>query len=411
MTNSPQHQPSTTPQTDAEATPSAANGKAVSPAQPSIHILPPLERGGIEARIGFALQDHVAASYLIDLLDDTNLLEVWCETHDDITLIWHGTDSQEVEYVQVKSNALDQLWSVPILAKQDRKDGQAQSASSIYERSLANDRCCEPCRFRLVTCLPPNSDLDALCLPHDAPDRLAKTDDLKGVGDDFDKRTSGYRSPNGNGAHFWLSRMRWTVQQSADSLSNDSKIKLTRLLAKRGLTLFPDQLDNLYSAILGRARDAAVADWGVSPSTKKIGKQCMTGWLDAYLQDRNSRPATAGTRLREKLVAAGVEDGDITASIESRQRYLAERFSPQYLKLNDLSFLGDEVSAILQGLRAKLDSGELADDGIVFHSECLKAMEGLQVRHANLRPPLSVLQGCMYDIADRCVHRFRRASA
>jgi hypothetical protein len=25
--------------------------------------------------------------------------------------------------------------------------------------------------------------------------------------------------------------------------------------------------------------------------------------------------------------------------------------------------------------------------------------------------PLSVLHGCMYNIADRCVHRFRRASA
>ena len=77
-----------------------------SPAKLSIHSLPPLERGGVEARIGFAFQDHVAASYLIDLLEEPTLLEVWCETHDDITLIWQGKASQEVEFVQVKSNAL-----------------------------------------------------------------------------------------------------------------------------------------------------------------------------------------------------------------------------------------------------------------------------------------------------------------
>ena len=76
-----------------------------------------------------------------------------------------------------------------------------------------------------------------------------------------------------------------------------------------------------------------------------------------------------------------------------------------------MSLLGDEVSAVLQGLRAKLDSGEIADNGMLFHAECLKAIEQLQSRHMDLRPPLSVLQGCMYDIADRCVHRFRRASA
>ena len=178
---------------------------------PSIHSLPPLERGGVEARIGFAIQDHVAASYLIHLLEEPTLLEVWCETHDDITLIRQVQASQEVEFVQVKSNALDQLWSVAVLSRPDRKNGEVQQASSIYERSLANDRCCEPCRFRLVTCLPPNSDLAVLQLPHDAPDRTAKADALKTLADDLDKRTNGFRSPNGNGAHYWLSRMRWEV--------------------------------------------------------------------------------------------------------------------------------------------------------------------------------------------------------
>lgn len=378
---------------------------------PSIHLLPPLERGGVEARIGFAIQDHVAAAYLIRLLEEPTLLEVWCETHDDITLIRQGQASQEIEYVQVKSHALDQLWSVAMLSRPDRKEGKAQQGSSIFERSLANDRCSEPCHFRLVTCIPPNSELSVLQLPHDAPDRTAKADALKKLADDLDKKTKTFRSPNGNGAHYWFSRMRWDVQQSGDSLCNDSKMKLSRLLAPKGMTLFPDQLDNLYSHILAKARDAATADWGARPSDKKIYKECMTRWLSSYLESIRSQPTMAGVRLKDKLSRAGIAEGDISASLMSRQRYLSERYRPQYLKLSDLSHLGDEVSAVLQGLRAKLDSGEIADHGIEFHAQCLKAIEQLQQRHSELKPPLSVLQGCMYDIADRCVHRFRKESA
>lgn len=376
----------------------------------SIHVLPPLERGGFEARVGFALQDHVAARCLIELLENPSLLEVWCETHDDITLIRQANDLQEAEFIQVKSNSLGQLWSTALLGARDKKDKKSVPATSIYERSLANDRCSEPCWFRLVTSLPPNSNLDVLRLPFQAPDRLSKLDALSAVADDLDKRTGNYRSMNGNGAHFWLSRMTWEVQQSSESLSNDSKIKLARLLAVRGLTIFPDQLDELYSGILTRARDAALADWGTSPSSKKTTKACMTEWLDTYLDARRTQPSAAGAKLREKMACAGVSDGDVSASLESRQRYLAERFKPRYLDVSDMSLLGDEISATLQSLRAKLDSGEIADNGIVFHSECLKAIERIQAQHSNLKPPLSVLQGCMYDIADRCVHRFRRVS-
>ena len=58
------------------------------PTSPSIRDLAPLDLGGIEARDGFALQDHIAAGFCIDMAADSTLLEVWCESHDDITLIF-----------------------------------------------------------------------------------------------------------------------------------------------------------------------------------------------------------------------------------------------------------------------------------------------------------------------------------
>jgi Cap4 dsDNA endonuclease len=249
------------------------------PQQTSIHCLPPTERGGVEARHGFEVQDHVAAGLLIDLLDSMPLLEVWCETHDDITLIWQGQEGQEVEFVQVKSHELDQLWSVAKLCERERANKEALLGTSIFERSLANDRCCEPCRFRLVTCRPPSSSLGFLSLPLSAPDRMSKKDRLAELADDIDRRVGGFRSPKGNGALFWLANLIWEVRQSVESLFNDNNLRLLRLLAQKGVTLFPDQLSELYSGLLTKARDSALADWGRDPGKKRSKKlDSSTGW-------------------------------------------------------------------------------------------------------------------------------------
>ena len=89
-------------------------GQTAAASVPSIRELPPLEEGGTEARKGFHFQDHVAAALCIDMLDDPSLLEVWCETQDDITLIWRlaqaatkadrndVSSDERVEFVQVK---------------------------------------------------------------------------------------------------------------------------------------------------------------------------------------------------------------------------------------------------------------------------------------------------------------------
>ena len=151
----------------------------------SYHDLPPLERGGVEARKGFEFQDHIAAGMLIEMLADDELLEVWCETHDDITLVWDGASAQEFEFVQVKALTLGQLWSVAKLTERKRKNKCSVKGTSILERLLANDRGAEPSQFRIVTTLPPNEGLSFLQLRNDSPDResaLADLADLVAIG-------------------------------------------------------------------------------------------------------------------------------------------------------------------------------------------------------------------------------------
>ena len=106
------------------------------PRRESIHDLPPLETGGVEARQGFGLQDHVAAGFCLEMIGVSRLVQVWCETQDDITLILDGEGGQEVEFVQVKGHDLDQLWSVAKLCERERKNkGSTASSRSILEKS------------------------------------------------------------------------------------------------------------------------------------------------------------------------------------------------------------------------------------------------------------------------------------
>lgn len=387
---------------------------ATVPTPLSIHDLPPLERGGVIARHGFDVQDHVAAGFFLSLLDSVALLEVWCETHDDITLIWSDSSGQEIEFVQVKSNELDQLWSIAKLCDRDKKDKAPQAGTSIYERSLANDRCKEPCRFRLVTCRPAHSDLAVLTLPNSAPDRTAKQADIDSLSKEIESKANGFLSSNGNGPSYWLSRLFWDVRHSLESVKNANLDKLRRLVEQRGgHPLFSDQLDDLYDTILSKVRTAATADWGVDPSQKKHTKQSVGEWLDKELARRmHSIPAMGGAALKGKMEQAGIAGSEIDSSLETRRHYIAERLRPQYLSLSERNLVEGEVTATLHALRARLDAGELPDSGVEFHAACITALQALQAKLSTSRPvPLAFLIGCMYSIADRCTHRFRRATA
>jgi hypothetical protein len=62
---------------------------------PSIHDLEPLEKGGEVAREGFIYKDHVGAGFCLDMVELDELLQVWFETHDDITLIWENANNNK----------------------------------------------------------------------------------------------------------------------------------------------------------------------------------------------------------------------------------------------------------------------------------------------------------------------------
>jgi hypothetical protein len=196
-------------------------------------------------------------------------------------------------------------------------------------------------------------------------------------------------------------------------VKNANLNKLRRLVEQRGGYLFGDQLDDLYETILTKVRTAANADWGIDPTRKKFTKQAVEDWLDNELvRQLHPIPATGGTALKDKMDHAGIAASEIDSSLETRRHYLAERLRPRYLSLSERDHVEGEVTATLHALRAQLDAGEIRDSGVEFHAKCISALQDLQKRLPTSRTvPLSFLIGCMYSVADRCTHRFRRAKA
>jgi hypothetical protein len=377
----------------------------------SIRELEPLETGGVEARHGLDVQDHVAAGYCIKMLQDPSLKEVWCETHDDITLIWDAVNSERVEFVQVKSHELDQLWSVSLLCKREKKPKRpAVKGTSILERSLAHDRCSEACTFRLVTCRPVHTELLALSYPLSSQERVLATKELAALRKELVSQVGDYRSSNGRDCAFWMSQVLWEVVHSLDSIETKNLVELGEHLHAQGQYAAPDQVRELYAKLVRKVSDAGAAKWHGGGKAKQIKRADLIAWLLRSLEEVLHPGRSGGKVARRKMKTAGIAPDTISAAMEERDLYVKEILSPKYLQANDRRFVEGEVAALLQTLRAQLDAGFLPDSGPGFHSLCLTKLDDLS-RQLPVRPPLAFVHGCMYNITDRCLHRFRRAMA
>jgi hypothetical protein len=382
----------------------------------SIHSLGPLEIGGVVARRGFAVQDHVAAGYCLDMIRDQSLTQVWCESQDDITLIWINGTTEEVEFIQVKSNELDQLWTIAkLLEKESRTDtkGNPLPSRCILEKSLQFDRCAEPVSFGIVTCVGVKDELEILTYDRVAPIRATSTDGFSKLLKAVTTKVGSVTSPNGNGCAFWIERTRWYVVHSLDAISNANLIKIAELAKSHGQFLAIDQIREIYQKLLTQVHDAGLADWKCEPEKKKFRRADLSTWFADVLTNA-VHPALNGTgkALSRKLLEAGLSADAVESAISLRHHYRSSLLAPKYSDPDRRLRIEGEIEAHLLTLRSNLDCGNLADDGPTFHSRCLNEIKALHERMPSKdRPPLQNVVGFMYNLADRCTHRFLKASA
>lgn len=374
---------------------------------PSVDDAKPCEEGGPTARSGFNYQDEIAVGFLIAMLETPTLLKVHCETHDDIVLVRVAEAGQRLaEFVQVKSNEPDKLWSVAdICAPKGGKSG-----SSIYEISLGRDRCRETARFRLVTLRPVVSDLKMLTFPCGAPGREVDGERFKALQQELDKRFPTLLSAKGNGSAYWLDNCCWDESQSEDAEGKINLLRLVKLSVKERQALLPERAQVLLNELRAWAKAAGDAKWEPNRDKKIITREQVREWWEHRTAELiQGAAAASGGNLREKMIEAGLPAELAELAIDMRRGYAMAARTSHYMEPTEREALQSRVKSEVMSLSARFVAGQLDIDGAGFHALCLERMDTVNAeRAAGSEDKSAFLKGCMYDIADRCLLRFAR---
>ncbi len=344
-------------------------------------------------------------------MTNSRLGEVWCETQDDITLIWKNGESESVEFVQVKGNEPDQLWSMAMLCKRESgfkgKDGLG---TSILEKSLAYDRCKEDCCFRIVTSRAVNNELKILTYPIDSDHRKASTQSIDALVEKIKGYVGDFKSSNDRCCDFWVSAATWQEVHSAEVVRRNNLWVLLKVARTWDSFLFVDHVEGIYDRLLSIIQAMSAADHADNPGAKKIIRELLIVWVKGEIA-RVEHPTTPGTgaALKKKMRRAGIADEAVKNAVENRRQYREEVLRPQYQEINNRRRLERGVADTLHLLLAQFDAGQHGDSGITFHATCLEKLTELSKAIAvDAQPDMGILFGCMYNITDRCLHRFQR---
>lgn len=245
--------------------------------------------GGVAARQGFRYQDHVAVSFLIDMIGDETLLEVHCETHDDIVLVWRDGAGPRYEYVQVKTTEDDKKYSKTEIYERDNK----KEKTSLIEKSLLCDKghCSNPI-FRIVSRRDVANSLTPLTIPINQRATLPTFSPLQEAISKKYKTTS----DGGKNLSYWTANVLWNVAGAQEAIISTSHSKIGRLADSEGANPPWQLVTDGYQELLIQADSAALASKLHEPNKKIISRANIRKWWNNFLtktksyHHRNAKP-------------------------------------------------------------------------------------------------------------------------
>ena len=119
---------------------------------------------------------------------------------------------------------------------------------------------------------------------------------------------------------------------------------------------------------------------------------------------KGQAPSKGGKVLTGKMETAQLDGSAIQNALALRLAYRRRTITPKYQQEDDYKDAEMELTAVLQGLVAKLDAGLIGMNGLAFHAKCLEAADDVRGQFPNV--DLRFLYGSMYSMTDRCRHRF-----
>jgi hypothetical protein len=230
------------------------------------------DAGGVSARRGFKYQDHVAAKYLLQMIHNEDLIQVECETSDDIVLVWSIDNIICQEYVQVKTTEGDKKWIQTEVLKRKTKS----TPSSLVEKSLLCDNRDPNARFQIVSQRDVAKKLYPLTLNQEQRIGSIATD-IEELAASFYKKYKTTKSKNDNDLAYWIRNAIWVVDGKMDSLRALNENLISKLISKEGQTTTHESVKNLYNEILGIADSAASAQ-RVNADEKIITAEFIRNW-------------------------------------------------------------------------------------------------------------------------------------
>lgn len=371
---------------------------------PSVDDAKPVEEGGPIARAGFNYQDEVAVSFLLDMLQDPSILRIHYETHDDILVVCDGSEQGTcvAEFIQVKAGEPDKLWSVADLCQ--RKSGKP--GTSIYEKSLARDAYSEQSRFRILTLRPVRNELKVLTSTPGSTGREPGCERLTTLEARIENRVESVISPKGNGCAHWLENCYWDQRHDEATVRDRNRLRVFQIAANK---LLAESIDVLLDDLRAWVKRAGAAKWEPDRDKKIIHRKDLCDWWASKIQELTETSGPSGGKLVRKMKAASLPDDTVNLAVDLRRSYSERLRTSRYAEADDVQDILDRVKAEANSLRARYVAGEIDLDGLGFHALCLARMNAINDERPDGSPNRSAfLQGCLYDIADRCLLRFER---
>jgi len=223
------------------------------------------DAGGIAARRGFRVQDHVAARLALEMLRDPTIEQIECETGDDIVLRRRDGDETVFEYIQVKTTEKDTKWNISELTARDK----SRKRSSVCEKSLLCDRHDGLAWFRFVTTRAVSSKLSPF--QQSRADRSGRKD-FNDLVAGFQKRYQDVKSDSGRGLGDWAAELFWEVEGDEGALVSRNLNEMLALAAGRGPTPAYQLMVDTYSELVGKVRQ--MGDASVIHPAEKVWSRC-----------------------------------------------------------------------------------------------------------------------------------------
>lgn len=229
------------------------------------------DAGGIAARRGFRVQDHVAARLALEMLRDPTIEQLECETGDDIVLRRKDGDERVFEYVQVKTTEKEAKWNITELTARDK----GRKRSSVCEKSLLCDKHGGTAWFRFVTTRAVSSKLSPFQQSRAKRSGRQDFDDLVAG---FRKRYRDVTSGSNRGLGDWAAGLLWEVEGNEEALVSRNVNEMLELAAGRGPTPAFQLMVDTYSALVAKVRH--MGDASVNDPTKKVWSrgECYDWW-------------------------------------------------------------------------------------------------------------------------------------